>query len=210
METIKQNNASVETTKFGINKLNQRLLDTNHKEQKPIENYKPKNNVTTEKTINSNDTLSEGKNVINNWLDETKNIYIGMYENQLKNRYDIYNTLFSSFLNSKNNWNPDANYSDMLFKNNTFIKSMETAMNGINDGRSYYDELGKTIDNMLKQMVELDHNLFTLFNKEVQLTETDWNRTAEKFQKAVENRINASRGIIKKNMEILNERLNKK
>lgn len=201
----------METTKLSIKKLNQRLLDTNYIAQKAIENKMPKNEAVIEKTTTPNDGLPEKGNSINNWLNNSKDLYVGMYENQLKNRYDMYNALLNSFFkDSRKDWNPSVNYTKLFFDNNPFVKSMDTSMNEINKNENYYNEVGKSIDNMLKQMIEFDHNLFTVFNKEVQLAETNWNRSTEKFQKAIENRVQASREIIKTNMEILNKQLNKR
>lgn len=146
-------------------------------------------------------------NALNGWLDQTKDMYLGMYENQVKNQYDFYNTLMNTLSEtSKNNWKPGMNFTDLWGYN---PKNLELFI-PLSDGAltDYYKQYGKTMATMMGQVIDFEQKLFDVLSKEIQYSEKDWNRSNEVLKNAIENRLNTSRDIMKSNLEILNTQMN--
>ena len=113
----------------------------------------------------------------------------------------------NSFLEvNKNSLIPNSNFTDLFF-NNPFTKSMLTPVNDLTM-KNYYNQYAKSIDVMLKQMIDFDQKLFDILSKEVQFSEKNWNKSNETLKKAFENRLKVSKNIVKSNMEIFDKQLN--
>lgn len=146
-------------------------------------------------------------NAINGWLDETKDIYMGMYENQVKNQYDFYNSIMNILSEtSKNSWKPGMNFTDLWGYN---PKNMELFIPPTGGAMTdYYNQYGKMLTTLMNQVIDFDQKLFDVLSKKVQYSEKDWNRSGEILKNAIENRLNTSRSIMKSNIEMLNKQMN--
>ncbi len=155
------------------------------------------------KTKGSTHSKMEKDNSLDGWLNETKDVYIGMFEKQLKDQYAFYNTLMNSISEtSKNTWKPGMNVTNLFWKNNPMNMDL------LSDGEAmanYYNLYGKTITTMLNQVIDFDQKLFDVLSKEMQYSEKDWNRSGEILKNALENRLNASKNMMRSNMEMLNK-----
>lgn len=136
------------------------------------------------------------------WFNAAQNIYFDLYENQMKNNYDFFNTLFNSFLSAKEiKMNPGSRFQDMFSNSFPFQNAAPFLSNNFMMNGEYYDELKKSAAIIAKQNLKFNLEMFDMFNKELQLTEEKWSTANGKIQKTIKDHVNASRDLIKSNLE---------
>jgi hypothetical protein len=205
----KQNKTPMEHSKVSNKMVDEKISSSNIHESHahPGESTKMHDSHNEEKMTATNDYFMENNNALNKLMNVTKDTITDMYENQIKNRYDYYNTLMSSFLETNSNgWNPGSGFTDMFFNINPLTKSMLSPFTD-SSRTNYINQYAKTFDMMFKEMIDFDQKMFDLLSKEVQSSEKNWNKSNETLKKAFENRLKATQNILQSNMDLFDKQL---
>jgi hypothetical protein len=133
------------------------------------------------------------------------------YKKQLSQVSEFYTNAFNSFSGqTKNMWNPMQSQNNLFF-NNDILKSMFTPFNGfgMNNGFSnpFMNLFSNPFDKMVKQVSDYNHNLMGSLTKQFDNTNSDGNAIADKYQKLVQERNEASKAYINTLAETFNKQM---
>jgi hypothetical protein len=133
------------------------------------------------------------------------------YKKQLSQVSEFYTNAFNSFSEkTKNMWNPMQSQNNLFF-NNDMLKSMFIPFNGfgMNNGFSnpFMNLFSNPFDKMVKQVSDYNHNLVGSLTKQFDNTDSDGNAIADKYQKLVQERNEASKAYINTLAETFNKQM---
>jgi hypothetical protein len=149
--------------------------------------------METTKSNPASETLLEGAQTTNKWMNDASSAMMDMYKKQADMASGFYSNLFNSFSGAnKNSLNPMANFSNPFSNGNDMMKNMFAPFNAFGMTNSSSNPFEKAI----KQLTDFNQNLLSSFGKPFGNGNQDFDALTENYKNVVEKEVEASKKMI--------------
>ncbi|MEO8762615.1 MAG: hypothetical protein ABI388_13225 [Bacteroidia bacterium] len=149
--------------------------------------------METNKSNSASETLLEGAQTTNKWMNDASSAMMDMYKKQTDMASSFYSNLFNSFSGAnKNSFNPMANFSNPFSNNHDMMKNMFTPFNAFGMNTSSSNPFEKAI----KQLTDFNQNLLSSLGKPFGNGNQDFGALTENYKNVVEKEVEASKKMI--------------
>jgi uncharacterized membrane-anchored protein YhcB (DUF1043 family) len=160
-----------------------------------------------ESTTYSNGNF-EGIPSATKWLNDLSSTMMNMYSKQSNLMTNFYSNFFSFFPgNNKNLWNPNVNFLDPLWKNNS-LKSFFVPFNSWGTNEPMFNLLTAQFEEAYNQSTAFNDKCAGMLQKKYQNLQTNWGALNEKVQKVLEEEWKTTGGIVNSMVETYNKQNN--
>ncbi len=143
--------------------------------------------MTTFDSTKENKTSSENSENLSKWFNEVSKIPMNIYSKQLIAASEFYSNYFNSFFEiAKNSWNPFKQNNNLYSGNGDGTKFGFMSFPNFNGTNGASNQWSDTLEKLLKQMVNYNQNLMTMFSEKVDKDGLDWASISSKFSKNTE------------------------
>ncbi len=164
------------------------------------------------KTNPVNETLLEGAQTTNKWMNDASSAMMDMFKKQAEMSSSFYSNLFNSFSGAnKNSFNPMANFNNpftSVFSNpfssdNDMMKNMFSPFNAFGMNSSFSNPFEKAI----KQLTDFNQNLLTSFGKPFGNGNQDLGALTENYKNIVEKEMETSKKMMRSLVEAYHKQM---
>lgn len=149
--------------------------------------------METNKTNSANETLLEGAQTTNKWMNDASSAMMDMYKKQTDMASSFYSNLFNSISGTnKNSTNPLANFSNPFSNGNDMMKNMFAPFNGF--GMNSFSS--NPFEKVMKQLTDFNQNLLSSLNKPFGNGNQDFGALTENYKNVVEKEMETSKKMM--------------
>lgn len=151
----------------------------------------------------NNVTFNEGTKVMEKLLSTTNSAMTDMYKKQMEATTSFYNNLFNSGLGHNNLWNQNTGIPNIF-------PSMDMSKWFVNPLTNFsitnmQNPFTTSMENGMKQIMEFNQNLASLFTNGINNNKINWGTISEKYKETINSQLEASNEILNSITEIHNK-----
>ncbi len=170
--------------------------------------YQFNHNTKTKKmetTKTNNEAPNEGAKVIEKLFNDNTTAMMDIYKKQMDSSVSLYNNLFNSSMSNSNGFDQNSGIPNM-FADMDMTKWFTNPFSNLSEN-NLQNQLLKSIDKTMKQVMELNQKFLSSFTNGIQSKGTNSESMSEEYKKLLEDRLKDSKEMLNTITEAFNKQL---